>query len=36
MILDFESRDVSDVMIHKYRIIILVSYNIRCSGSVMT
>jgi len=33
MILDLESRDV---MIHKYRIIILISYNIRYGRSMVT
>jgi hypothetical protein len=36
MILDLGSRDDGDVIIHKYRIIILISYNIRYSGSVIT
>jgi hypothetical protein len=36
MILDLGSRDDGDVMIYKYRMIILISYNIRYSGSVIT
>jgi hypothetical protein len=32
MILDFRSHDDGDVMIQKYRMIILISYNIRYSG----
>jgi len=36
MILDLGSRDDGDVIIHKYRIIILISYNIRYSESVIT
>jgi hypothetical protein len=36
MILDFESRDDGDVMIHKYIIIILISYNIEYSESIIT
>jgi hypothetical protein len=36
MTLDFGSRDDGDLMIHKYRMIILISYNIRYSGSVIT
>jgi hypothetical protein len=36
MILDLESRDGGDVMIHKYQIIILISYNIGYSELVIT
>jgi hypothetical protein len=36
MILDLGSRDDSDVMSHKYLIIILISYNIGYSESVIT
>jgi hypothetical protein len=36
MILYLESRDDDDVVIHKYRMIILISYNIRYSGLVIT
>jgi len=35
MILDIRSRDDSDVMIHKYLIIILMSYNIGYSESMI-
>jgi len=36
IIFDLGSRDHGDVMIHKYLIIILISYNIRYSESVIT
>jgi len=36
MILNLRSHDDGDVMIHKYRMIILINYNIKYSGSVIT
>jgi hypothetical protein len=36
MILDLESRDNGNVMIHKYLIIILISYNIGYSETLIT
>jgi hypothetical protein len=36
MILDLGSRVDGDIIIHKYRMIIIIRYNIRYSGSVIT